>query len=202
MRWQVVGATLLAAVVVAPSALAGNGNIAGNGNGKAKPLDPAEAQVLAATSGYSLGTSFAAVSPAAALAAASLPGATTAVAPEFTAPALAVAASTACFSWQSGWHWGTWPYDQEVWDHTYYCADVGNYITYRTTTVTAGGTLCGVESRDNWIASGGIGYFWMVVHAQARFSCPTVIPYISLHPTDWLETAYNAWGNAAQVGHS
>jgi hypothetical protein len=79
---------------------------------------------------------------------------------------------------------------------------LGDYITSRATSVSVDGTLCGLESKGNWIVSGGIGYFWMVVHAEARFSCPTVVPWLNLHPTDWLETAYNAWGNAAQVDHS
>jgi hypothetical protein len=189
-------AVLLAAVLVVPAAQAGNGN------GKAKPLDQAQAQTLVSAPGASLGTTAGAASPRDALAAASQPGAQTQLAPGFATPAQAIAASTGCASYQSGWGWGTWPYDQQVYDHTYYCAVTGDHITYRSTTVTTGGTLCGTESRDNWIVSGGIGYFWMVVHAQARFSCPTAVPWVTLHPTDWLETSYNAWGNAAQVGHS
>jgi hypothetical protein len=193
---KVLTSVVLAGLLVAPAAAAGNGH----GNGK--PLDPAAAQALAASPGASLGTVVTPVSKQDALAAAQLPGASTVVASGFASAAAAVSASTGCASYQSGWGWGTWPYDQQVYDHTYYCAVTGQYITYRSTVVTTGGTLCSAESRDNWITSGGIGYFWMVVHAQARFSCPTAIPYISLHPTDWLETAYNAWGNAAQGSHS
>lgn len=193
---KVLVALTLCALLVAPVASAGNGN------GKAKPLDPTDAQTLASTPGGSLGTTVTPVSKQDAIAAAQLPGASTVVAPGFASTTAAVAASSGCASYQSGWRWGTWPYDQEVYDHTYYCAITGQYITYRSTVVTVDGTLCSAESRDDWITSGGIGYFWMVVHAQARFSCPTAIPYVSLHPTDWLETAYNAWGNAAQVDHS
>jgi hypothetical protein len=188
--------TLLLAFVLVPAASAGNGN------GKAKPLDPNEAQALASAPGQSLQTSISPVSKLDALAASTQPGAQIELAPGFATPAQAIAASTGCTAWQSGWGWGTWPYDQQVYDHTYYCAVTGDHITFRTTTVTTGGTLCGTESRTNWIVSGGIGYFWMVVHAQARFSCPTVVPWVTLHPTDWLETSYNAWGNAAQVGNS
>jgi hypothetical protein len=186
---------LLALVAVSAAA-------AGNGHGNGKPLDPADAQALASAPGGSLGTTVTPVSKQEALGASQLPDADTAVAPAFASATAAVAASTGCASYRSGWHWGIWPYDQLVYEHTYYCAVTGQYITYRSTVVTAGGTLCSAESRDNWITSGGIGYFWMVVHAEARFSCPTAIPYVSLHPTDWLETSYNAWGNAAQVGHS
>jgi hypothetical protein len=188
--------TLLLAAIIVPAAQAGNGN------GKAKPLDPTQAQTLVSTAGASLGTSVTAISKDDALAASRQAGAQTEVASGFATTQQAIAASTGCASYQSGWGWGTWPYDQQVYDHTYYCAVTGDHITYRSTTVTTGGTLCGTESRNNWIVSGGIGYFWMVVHAEARFSCPTVVPWVTLHPTDWLETSYNAWGNAAQVGHS
>lgn len=187
---------LLIALVAVPTA------IAGNGHGNGKPLDPTDAQALASAAGGSLGTTVTPASKQEALGAAQLPGASTTVAPGFQSATAAVDASTGCASYRSGWRWGTWPYDQLVYEHTYYCAVTGQYITYRSTVVTAGGTLCSAESRDNWITSGGIGYFWMVVHAEVRFSCPTAIPYVSLHPTDWLETSYNAWGNAAQVGHS
>jgi hypothetical protein len=184
------------ALLVAPAAFAGNGNL------KVRPLDPAQAQTLAGTPGHPLPTTVTAISKADALSAMTAPDAATTLSAGFSSVAQAIAASTGCASWQSGYGWGTWPYDQEVYDHTYYCAVSGDHITSRSTRVTVGGTLCGAESRDNWVTTGGIGYFWMVVHAEARFSCPTVIPYITLHPTDWLETSYNAWGNASQVGHS
>ena len=190
---KVLLAVATAAVVAVPAAPAAK---------PAKPLDPAQAQALASAPGYALPLTVRTISKDEALAAMTQPGATTVVADGFSTPAAAVAAATGCTAWDSGWHWGTWPYDQNITDHTYYCAVTGDHITSRSTSVTAGGTLCGAESRDNWIVSGGIGYFWMVVHAQARFSCPTVVPWVSLHPTDWLETSYNAWGNAAQVNHS
>jgi hypothetical protein len=196
---KVLFTILLAALVAVPAASAGNGN--GNGSGKARPLDPAVAQALASTPGSS-GTSAVPVSKQEALAAMEQPGADVALAPGYATPQLAVAASTGCTAYQSWRSWGTWPYDQQVYDHTYYCVVTGSHITSRSTSVSTGGTLCGTESRSNWIVSGGIGYSWMVVHAEARFSCPTVIPWVTIHPTDWLETSYNAWGNAAQVNHS
>jgi hypothetical protein len=168
----------------------------------AKPLDPQQAQALASTPGVALPATVRSISKDEALAAMTQPGATTVLADGFSTAAAAVAAATGCTAWDSPWRWGTWPYEQTVTDHTYYCAVAGDHITSRSTTVTAGGTLCGVESRDNWIVSGGIGYFWMVVHVQARFSCPTVIPWVTLHPTDWGETAYNAWGNAGVGDHN
>jgi hypothetical protein len=190
-------AALCAAFAAAPAAFA-----AKPGGPPPRPAAPDEAAVLAAAPGASDGAVVQQVSRSAALAAAQQPGASTELAAGFTSAAAAAAAANACFSWHSGWHWGIWPYEQRIDEYTYYCAVYGQYITMRSTSVAAGGTLCGSESRDSWIKSGGIGYFWMVVHAQARFSCPTVVPWVSLHPTDWLETSYNAWGNASQVGAS
>jgi hypothetical protein len=168
----------------------------------ASRVAPEEALALASAPGGSDGVVVQQVSASTAAAASQQPGAKVEVAPGFSSAATAAAAANACFSWHSGWHWGTWPYNQNIDEYTYYCAVYGQYITMRSTNVTAGGALCGVESTDNWIKSGGIGYFWMVVHAQARFSCPTAIPWIHVHPTDWLETSYNAWGNASQVAAS
>jgi hypothetical protein len=199
------GAALAAAVAAlavlgtAPSAPAKPGQPGQPGSVK---FSPDEAQALASAPGGSDGVVVQHVPASAAVAASQEPGARVEVAPGFSSAATAAAAANACFSWHSGWHWGTWPYNQSIDEYTYYCAVYGQYITMRSTNVTAGGALCGVESRDNWITSGGIGYFWMVVHAQARFSCPTVVPWIHVHPTDWLETSYNAWGNASQVAAS
>jgi hypothetical protein len=63
--------TLLLAFVLVPAATAGNGN------GKAKPLDPSQAQALASTPGQSLGTTISKASKADALAASTQPGAQT-----------------------------------------------------------------------------------------------------------------------------
>ena len=173
------------------------------GTGRRSPSAPPRPRSLAAAPGASLGTTIGPASPLDALAARSAAGGADLSSRRGSRRRRRRSPPRpAAQSYQSGWGWGTWPYDQQVYDHTYYCAVTGDHITYRSTTVTTGGTLFGTESRDNWIVSGGIGYFWMVVHAQARFSCPTVVPWVTLHPTDWLETSYNAWGNAAQVGNS
>lgn len=197
MHKVLIAIACLAALAAVPAAGAATEQSAGP-----RPVTPARAQVLASTPGYALGSSAVPISKSDALAAMEQPGAATVLAPGYATPAQAVAASTGCTAWQSGWGWGTWPYDQELYDHTYYCVVAGVRITSRSTNVTTGGTLCGTEYRDNWLSGGGIGYAWMVVHVQARFSCPTAVPFLSLHPSDWLETSYNDWGNAAVVGHS
>src|SRR4051812_18329880 len=62
---------LLLAAVIVPAAQAGNGN------GKAKPLDPTQAQILVSNAGASLGTSVAAIPKEDALAASRQAGAQT-----------------------------------------------------------------------------------------------------------------------------
>lgn len=86
----------------------------------------------------------------------------------------------------AGWHqWGTWPYQQRVTDTTYWCAVFGNHITYRTSTTTASGTLCGVSWRAGALIGGGVGrgFTYFTHRASAGFACPTVVPWIVLHTT-------------------
>lgn len=187
---------VLALAVVAPAAAQ-----AGNGNGKAKPLEAAQAVPLIAAPGMTDGVAVAPVTKQEAAAAAAQSGAVTQAAPGFASPTAALAAANACFSWSSGWSWGTWPYSQHITDLTYYCAVYGSYITWRSTTVQASSPLCGVDWADSPIISGGIGFFWMTVQATASFSCP-ILGLVPYHKVDWLRTAYNAWGNASQVDAS
>ena len=117
-----------------------------------------------------------AVSPEEALAAASLPGATVSVtaglsleqavglAPAAAKPATRAAApgpsasdASGCAANVASWRWGTWPYDQWINDTTYWCAVYGDHITYRSSSVSAGGTLCGTNSTGSALISGGLG---------------------------------------------
>ena len=162
------------------------------------------------------------VSPQEAYAAATTPGASVYVAPGMTLAqsvgltptvgvatptsplakaAVAAQASTGCAATQSGWSWGTWPYEQTITDVTYWCAIYGVVITSRSTTVTATGTLCGTGWTSGQLISGGVGYTWFTMRASAGWNCPTVIPWVVLHPSHYLDTAHNDWGNSAQVGH-
>ena len=160
------------------------------------PLPPAEAEALVgAAAEVSSGSETRAVSPQEALAAATLPGAlVVGVAPAATA------AATAC-SANAAWHqWGTWPYEQRITDTTYWCAVYGGQITYRSSSVTATGTLCGSNWTASQLISGGIGYSWFVMRSSAGFSCPTVIPWVTLHPSHYEDIARNAWGSTSEVG--
>lgn len=106
--------------------------------------------------------------------------------------------------WASNmWHqWGTWPYQQRVTDTTYWCAIYNKHITYRTSTTTASGLLCGVQWRAGALIAGGIGrgFTYFTNRASAGFSCQTIIPWITLHTTHRLDVKRTDRGMTTQVG--
>ena len=202
----------LAAIVLVPTAAAGG----------PKPASPADAQALvSAPAVVASGSSSRAVSAQEALAAASRPGAVVSLAPGLTAaqavglaPTVSTSASsstaqrtiqrraayTACSANAQWYEWGTWPYQQRITDTTYWCAVYGDHITYTSSTTNGSGTLCSTSWTSAQIISGGIGYSWFVNRASAGFSCPTAIPWVSLHPSHYEDTSRNAWGSTALVG--
>jgi hypothetical protein len=209
------GAGLVAALalaVLAPAASAG-------GPPQAQLLAPGLAQALVnAPAAVQSGSSTRSVSAQEALAAASAAGAVVSVAPGLSlqqAVGLAPTASgpsrrtyaagrasgyTAC-SANSAWHeWGTWPYQQRITDTTYWCAVYGDYITYTSSTSNGSGTFCGTSWTSSQLISGGIGYSWFVTRSSAGFTCPTAIPWVSLHPSHYEDVARNAWGSTSEVG--
>ena len=198
---------LVAGAVTGLLATAGAASAKAPPAGGARPLPVAEATALAAA-GSSSGSTTWAVSAADALAAASQPDATVSVAPGLSlreavglgsTAALAVEAASGCAANAAWWQWGTWPYEQRITDTTYWCAVYGDHITYRSSSVTGGGTLCSTNWTGSALISGGIGYSWFVMRSSAGFSCPTVIPWITLHPSHYLDVSRNSWGNSAIV---
>jgi len=188
---------LLLTLALVPAAYAGNGN----GNGKAKPL-PAD-QALPLINGP-VTVSQSAPTPVSkddAIAAMTTSGASTSLAAGYTSPAAAVAAATGCAAVVSHVGWGTWPYQRDLYENTYWCAVYGDHITGYSTTVTTDQTLCSRSDADHFTYSGGVGYSWVTVQANGTWSCPIigVIPYSI---GGWVRTAYNAWGSAAIVDHS
>jgi hypothetical protein len=201
----------LAAAALVPGASAGGGP---------QPLAPAQAQALLDAPAVTTSVTRSA-SPQEALAASSLPGAVVSVAPGLSAaqavgiapavslssgissivtPVAAVAAATGCAANVMTTSWGTWPYDQHLADTTYWCAVYGSSITYRSTTVTATGTLCGTGWTSSQLISGGVGYSWFVMRSSAGWNCPTVIPFVTLHPSHHEDVSRNAWGSTSLVG--
>jgi hypothetical protein len=205
----------LAGVALVPAATAGGG---------AQPAAPAQAQALInAPALVASGSTTRSVSAQEALAAASLPGATVSVSPGLSvaqavglspvasvstsasSPARAVGlatAATACSANAMWSEWGYWPYQQRITDTTYWCAVYGDHITYTSSTVNGTGTLCGTSWTSSQIISGGIGSSWFVTRSSAGFTCPTAIPYISLHPSRYEDVSRNAWGSTSLAGTS
>ena len=209
-------------MLVAVAALAVPLGAAANRRRAPRPLPQAQAEALvAAPSLEASGSATRAVSAQEALAAAALPGATVSTAPGLTLPqavglapalsassvasttgafAVAAAAAPAC-SANTAWRsWGTWPYEQKLSDTTYWCAVYGSHITYYSSTVNGTGTICGTGWTSSQLIGGGIGYSWFVLRSSAGWSCPTTIPWLSLHPSHYIDISRNAWGSTAEVG--
>ena len=212
VRWVVGGACAalcLGPAVVTPAVSAAT----------PQPLPPAQAQALVDGPAVQSPVVTRPVSAQEALAAASLPGATVYVAPGLSlaqavglGPAVslstgpsavvrpAAAAAPACAANVMTTSWGTWPYDQHIADTTYWCAVPGDHITYHSSSVNATGTFCATSWTTSQQISGGIGYSWFVMRSSAGWSCPTVVPYISLHPSHYEDVSRNAWGSTSLVG--
>lgn len=177
-RLAVAAAALLAAL-----AATGAGTARAD-DGGALPSDPATAAVLAdAPAPAASGASMQLVLPSSQLAS-----------PDATLP------PTWCWA-TAFWHqWGTWPYQQRITDTTYWCAVLGNRITYRSSSVTGTGTLCATGWTASQLISGGIGYPWFTMRSSAGFSCPTVIPWITLHENRYVDVNRTDTGGTSEVG--
>jgi hypothetical protein len=178
------------------------------------PLQPEQAALLAnATPAVADGSTTSAVDADTALNAANQPDAQTSI-EDGISPQSAVGlaplteanvvspARPRCWANYSWHQWGTWPYEQKITDTTYWCAVYDDHITYRTSTTTGSGTLCGVNWRAGALISGGIGrgFTYFTNRASAGFSCETTIPWITLHRTHYVDTKRNDRGVSSQVG--
>jgi hypothetical protein len=211
------GAVALAALAVAAASVVA-GTAAAN---SPQPLSQAQAAALiAAPAAVQSGSSTRAATPQEVVAAASAQGVTVSVAPGMTllqavglAPALSVStgassvlhpggattAAIGCWANAAWWEWGTWPYQQHLTDTTYWCAAVGDRITTTTSSATASGTLCGTSWTNSQIIGGGIGASWFVTRSSAQWNCPTVIPWVTLHPSHYEDVSRNDWGSTSTI---
>lgn len=208
----------LAVLLVAALAL---GVTATAGADTATPLSPDDAGSLVAGAAASGSSATTEVDPTTVLAAASSPDAVTSYESDMTLDAavgldtgpssLAARAGTAslgpvaqpkvvCWTEASWGHWGTWPYDQKITDTTYWCAKYGVKVTFRSTSVTAGGTLCGVSWRAGQLIAGGTGFPSFTMRSSVGFACPTDIPWIVLHPSHHIDVSRDDRGGASIVG--
>ena len=178
------------------------------------PSPPNQAQALAsAPAGVPSGSSTSSVDGRTALDASASSGADTSVeagiSPEaavglapLTEDGTLSAIRPACWR-NSAWSaWGTWPYQQRITDTTYWCALLGNHITFRSSMASAGGTLCGVQWRGIGLIGGGVGrgYTSFTNRASAGFSCQTIVPWITIHTTHHEDVKRNARGVTSFVG--
>ena len=211
-------AMLVAAVVVILGAAVPA--LAAEGLPGPSPSAPDDAQALAtATASVPSGSSTTAVDGQTALNASTLPGAATSVEAGVSTQAavglaplndsdsgtnIASVPATRASCWASqAWHqWGTWPYQQRITDSTYWCAVFDKHITYRTSTTTASGLLCGVSWRASALIGGGIGpgFTYFTNRASANFTCQTAVPWIAIHTTHHLDTKRTDRGVTTEVG--
>jgi hypothetical protein len=109
-------------------------------------------------------------------------------------PARSVA-TVYCWSFTDAWtQWGIWPYQQRVTEYRYWCGYYGGAQTYRSSSVHPGSTLCSHDSGWQSRISGGDGYTYTVVRTGASFSCPTDIPWITIHTDRWQDWRANTQG--------
>ena len=213
---------IVAVAVVVGTALAVNGSaFAGDNPGKGKKggcpaavaqygacdLTVDEAASLADAPGSLTSTGIQAISPEEAFAASQLAGAET----EFFSPALAADSATGTAAvatatstcWYITWNHshGTWPYDQHISLHTSWCGN-GSWITSRSSWTSHDETLCDGHDAYTHKILGGVGYSSVTVEGGAYFSCPTTIPWITIHTHVWEQIKYTAWGSSWAVDWS
>jgi hypothetical protein len=206
-------AALLAMLLAALAAAAGAGVPALAVGSTPAPLQPDQATALATAPGGALDSTTAVVNGQTALDAAAAPGASTSI-ESGVSPQAAVglaplqegniisASRPVCWRNSARARWGTWPYDQRITDTTYWCAVYGSHITFRTSSTSAGGTLCGVSWRTNQLIAGGVGrgYASITTRASAGFACPTAIPWITIHTTHHEDVKRGVRGVTTFVG--
>jgi hypothetical protein len=98
-----------------------------------------------------------------------------------------------CFYARPGDTWGTWPYQQSVYQSTYWCAR-GGLLTYRSTSMESESSICARTDSDQQKVGGGVGYDYVVVHGWVSFSCTTIIPWAPTNTFRWANWLYHAMG--------
>lgn len=176
------------------------------------PLPPDQAQALA-TAPDTSGSTTSAVDGQSVLNAAALPGADTSIESGVSAQAAVGLAPLTegnivspmrpvCWA-NAAWHqWGTWPYQQRITNTAYWCAVYGSHITFRSASTTTSGTLCETNWRQIQLIGGGVGrgFTYFTMRSSAGFSCPTVIPWITIHTSHHVDVKRNDRGVTTFVG--
>jgi len=98
-------------------------------------------------------------------------------------------------------HRGTWPYNQETYLHVSWCGKGGRSgtITYRNMWTTHNGNLCSGYGDYANVVSGGVGYSQITIEGGAYFSCPTTIPWVTIHKHRWMQIRFFPDGSSRAI---
>jgi hypothetical protein len=124
-------------------------------------------------------------------------------------PLPAVGVSTPFVCYDTGWNdlgtrWGTYPYQQWVYETRHWCGYLNANQTTRTSGVHGATTLCNWGApRHVYKVAGGNGYFFTDVNSGVHFDCPTNFPFIVIHVDDWQVwrcnmAGYCSWRSAGR----
>ena len=107
-----------------------------------------------------------------------------------------------CWRWVPSVEWGTWPYQQKVYNDVSWCAAYGDHITSWSSHVSLGAFLCNPSSPYGYKQVGGVGAGIVRLRAGGYFGCPTAVPWITYHYNRWFDTSFYTRGSAAIVAIS
>src|SRR5947208_1063457 len=78
---------------------------------------------------------------------------------------------------------------------TYWCSMYGTYVSYRSSHVRLGKTVCNAGGANNQHIGGGIGQWYIQTRSSGTFSCG--LPYIGgINIDRWMDTLWRADGAA------
>jgi len=205
------GLLLLAAVAVAAQLVPAGESAIGTAAASVSPGSPEQVQALAERAPVIGGGSVTSITPAQAYSAALEPATISEMDHGLTLqravglPSASVVLATAainCWRWVPSVQWGTWPYQQKVYNDVSWCAVYGDHITSWSSHVSLGAFLCDPSSPYGYRQVGGIGYGIVRLRAGGYFGCPTAVPWITYHYNRWFDTSFYTRGSAAVVATS
>jgi hypothetical protein len=93
--------------------------------------------------------------------------------------------------------WGTWPFEQRVYETRNWCGYLNDYQTWRVSSAQLGATYCNPSGPWTTLTAGGNGYFYATVLSAGHFGCPSKVPPLNVH--DWQKWRCNMAGYCAFV---
>jgi hypothetical protein len=98
------------------------------------------------------------------------------------------------------WHLfrGTWPYGQKIYLHSSWCGKAGA-ITYWSAWTSHNTDLCSGSGDYANLISGGRGYGQVTIEGGAYFSCPTTVPWLTIHKHRWMQIRFFPGGSSTAI---